>query len=137
MDRLYFWQFRRRRYQRLLLSLLYLVRDPDHRYPGLGICHNVLKRTVGQRQTQAIQLELYRLIRTWPKRNGHPAYPIGPFFEAKRLFFTEPLWDTTRPYGRLRHELLTHLITTLEKRFGYPSTTSPADHEAYPAALGT
>lgn len=132
----YFWCFRRR-HQRLLLTLLYHVRDPEQRYQGLGICYNVGKRIASERVHIAVQYELVRLIRTWPLYNGNPLYPIGAPAEAERLFHSEPLWSTTYPYGRLRHELLAYLITTLEKRFGYPPATPPADHEPYSAALGT
>ena len=84
---------------------------PDHE--DYGICSN-LSGTVGSRATALIG----RYVTSWEHYSRFPGYPV-PAYDfgnpVDEYALTAHMWDKDHPYGKMRWELLDHIITCIEK----------------------
>ena len=102
-------------------EILKLVRaNPDK---SIGICANYAE--VAEKHTPIIPVDLDPLFLLWEHYSGRIVYPIPattvkedevpalfsqPEVQYNRAYNRRQLWDKRTKYGRLRHELLDHLI---------------------------
>lgn len=106
------------------------------KYDYLGICSNLSVPTV---QKYGIQSKLLSSLidgimkdcfKSWEFYSGNPGYPVPPTkvfvcedphagqWAYNRAALNETLWDQDTQYGRLRMDLVGHMIKFIEKELG-------------------
>jgi len=90
-----------------------LENGPDTMFSGL--CGNVYWRIVDESNINSQELDnmFDRMFKSWDKFSGHPDYPVEGC--AGVYFSIGDKYNRATLYGRLRYELIHHLIKCIDE----------------------
>lgn len=104
-----------------LLKAMLTIKRAGPKCELVGICSNVVFYC-SEPHGAGWGADIQRLAMTWPYYSGNIWYPVphpDSMGHAKSAQFiyngTDPLWDASLPYGRLRWKLVDWLIYKLEQ----------------------
>lgn len=104
----------------LLENVLKTLRSIKVRRSNLvcGICNNIIREVDRGQEEEASEL-MVELFESWPKFSGDSSFPIVVGHletDADAQYLSrnsDQLWDKGTEYGRLRYELVDHMIDTI------------------------
>lgn len=103
------------------MSILYAlkaIKQEGPRAKSLGICWNLREELGARIYNTYPRCFVEDCIRSWPHFSGELAYPVPsplPLVDAKTYYKSSyPKWDINTPYGKMRYDLLDHMIKCAE-----------------------
>jgi len=98
-------------FERSLLNALIILDKEGCKLARTGICGNVFHMLASDSDITMVIDKISDMAHTWPHHSGDACYPV----EGNSLQFHRHVNKWVNEYGRLRKDLLKHLIKTLEK----------------------